>query len=45
LIQISIHAPVEVRRASQILLNAYAKGDEFLYVRIEDAADVIQLPT
>lgn len=43
-IQVSIDAPVKIRRASKILLEAYWKGDEFLYVRIEEAPDVIQLP-
>ncbi|MDY3551634.1 RusA family crossover junction endodeoxyribonuclease [Gemmata sp. JC717] len=43
-IQISIDAPVKLRRASAVLLAAYSKGDEFLYVRIEDAPTVIQLP-
>lgn len=43
-IQISIDEPVKLRRASVLLLTAYSKGDEFLYVRIEDAPTVIQLP-
>jgi KaiC/GvpD/RAD55 family RecA-like ATPase len=43
-INVSIDAPVMIRRASRMLLNAYSKGDEFLYVRIEDAPDSIQLP-
>jgi len=43
-IQISIDAPVKIRRASRILLDAYARGNEFLYVQIEDAPTIIQLP-
>jgi crossover junction endodeoxyribonuclease RusA len=43
-IHISIDAPIKIRRASLILLTAYGKGDEFLYVRIDDAPDYIQLP-
>jgi Holliday junction resolvase RusA-like endonuclease len=43
-IQLSIDAPVMIRGASQVLLSAFSKGKEFLYVRIEDAVDVIQLP-
>jgi hypothetical protein len=42
--QVSIDAAVKIRGASAILLSAYTKGDEFLYVRIEDCPDVIQLP-
>ena len=37
-------APIKIRRASAVLLTAYGKGDEFLYVRIDDAPDFIQLP-
>lgn len=43
-IHISIDAPIKIRRASAVLLAAYTKGDEFLYVRIEDAPNFIQLP-
>jgi hypothetical protein len=43
-IQVSIEAPVRIRHASKILLDAFAQGDEFLYVRVEDAPAVIQLP-
>ena len=43
-IHIGIDAPIKIRRASSILLAAYGKGDEFLYIRIEDAPDYIQLP-
>jgi hypothetical protein len=43
-IQVSIDAPIRVRRASKILLDAFAKGEEFLYVRVEVAPDFIQLP-
>ena len=41
---ICIDAPIRIRRASPVLLAAYAKGDVFLYVRIDDAPDFIQLP-
>jgi crossover junction endodeoxyribonuclease RusA len=44
LIQVGIDAPIKVRKGSRILLDAYARGDEFLYIRIEDAPDFIQLP-
>jgi crossover junction endodeoxyribonuclease RusA len=43
-IQISIDAPVKIRRASQVLLDAYTKGAAFLYIRLENAPDYIQLP-
>jgi crossover junction endodeoxyribonuclease RusA len=43
-IHVSIDAPIKLRRASSILLAAFSKGDEFLYVRIDDAPDFIQLP-
>jgi hypothetical protein len=43
-IQICIDDPVKIRRGSRILLEAYSNGEEFLYVRIEDAPSVIQLP-
>jgi hypothetical protein len=43
-LQVSIDDPVRIRKASRILLDAFCKGDEFLYVRIEDAPDFIQLP-
>jgi hypothetical protein len=39
-----IDDPIKIRGASAILLAAYSKADEFLYVRIEDAPAVIQLP-
>ena len=41
---IPIDDPIKIRGASAILLAAYSKGDEFLYVRIEDAPTFIQLP-
>jgi hypothetical protein len=41
---INIDAPIKIRRASAIVLAAFRKGDEFLYVRIEDLPDFIQLP-
>jgi crossover junction endodeoxyribonuclease RusA len=43
-LQVSIDDPVRIRKASRILLDAFCKGDEFLYVRIEDAPEFIQLP-
>jgi crossover junction endodeoxyribonuclease RusA len=43
-IQVCIDDPVKIRRAPAVLLAAYSKGDEFLYVRIEDAPDLLQLP-
>lgn len=43
-IHVSIDAAAKLRRASPILLAAFSKGDEFLYVRVDDAPDVIQLP-
>ena len=43
-IQVGIDAPIKIRGASAILLAAYSRGDEFLYVRIDDAPDFIQLP-
>jgi crossover junction endodeoxyribonuclease RusA len=43
-IQVSIDAPIKIRRGSAVLLAAYNKGDQFLYVRIDDAPDFIQLP-
>ncbi len=36
--------PIRIRGASLVLLTAFSKGKEFLYVRIEDAPPVIQLP-
>src|SRR5437764_5659447 len=44
LIQVCIDAPMRLRKASKILLEAFQKGEEFLYVRIEEANDFIQLP-
>jgi crossover junction endodeoxyribonuclease RusA len=43
-IQVGIEAPVKIRRGSRVLLEAYTMGDEFVYVRVEDAPDFIQLP-
>jgi hypothetical protein len=43
-VQLCIDAPVKVRRASDVVLAAYAKGEPFLYVRVETAPDFIQLP-
>ena len=44
IIQICIDAPIRIRKASKILLDAFQKGHEFLYVRIENAPNFIQLP-
>ena len=41
---VCIDAPIKIRRASAVLLAACNKGDVFLYVRIDDAPDFIQLP-
>jgi crossover junction endodeoxyribonuclease RusA len=43
-IQVSIDDPIRIRRASRILLDAFCGDDEFIYVRIEDAPEVIQQP-
>jgi crossover junction endodeoxyribonuclease RusA len=43
-INVSIDAPIKLRRASSVLLAAFSKGEEFIYIRIDDAPDVIQLP-
>jgi crossover junction endodeoxyribonuclease RusA len=44
-IHVSIDAAIKLRRASSVLLAAFSKGEEFLYIRIDDdAPDVIQLP-
>jgi hypothetical protein len=43
-IQVSIDAPVKIRKGSKVLLDAFWRGAEFLYVRIEEAPDFIQLP-
>jgi crossover junction endodeoxyribonuclease RusA len=43
-LQVPIDAPIRVRGASAILLAAFSAGNPFLYVRIEDAPAVIQLP-
>jgi hypothetical protein len=43
-VQIGIDDPVYIRWASAVVLAAYAKGEPFLYVRVETAPDFIQLP-
>ncbi len=43
-LHVPIEDPMKLRGASKILLEAFNKVEEFLYVRIEDAPDVIQLP-
>jgi len=40
----SIDAPINARRVSPVILAAYSQGNEFLYVRIDDAPDFFQLP-
>jgi hypothetical protein len=42
--QVCIDAPLRIRRASAVLLAAFATGEEFVYIRIDDAPQVIQLP-
>ena len=44
LFQVGIDEPIRVRRGSLILLTAFNRGNEFVYVRIADAPNVIQLP-
>jgi crossover junction endodeoxyribonuclease RusA len=41
---IPIDDPIKIRGASAIFLAAYSKGDEFVYIRIEDAHTVLQIP-
>ncbi len=41
---VPIDDPIKIRGASAVLLAAFSEGDEFLYVRVEDAPAVIQLP-
>lgn len=43
-LHVPIEDPIKIRGASAVLLAAYSKGDVFLYVRVEDAPAVIQLP-
>ena len=43
-VQISINDPVQIRKAAFLILSAYSVGDEFVYVRIDDAPQHIQLP-
>ena len=43
-IQVCIDDPIKVRRGSKVALDAYGKGDQFVYVRIEDAPAFLQLP-
>lgn len=43
-IQVGIDDPIRVRRGPAVLLAACSKGDEFVFVRVEDAPAVIQLP-
>ena len=43
-IQVSIDAPIKIRKASAVLLAGYNKGDQFVYVRIEHAPAFLQLP-
>ena len=41
---ICIDDPIKARRASEVVLAAYNQGDVFIYVRIDDAPEFIQLP-
>ncbi len=41
---IPIDAAIKIRGASAVVLAAFGRGVEFLYVRIDDAPDFIQLP-
>jgi crossover junction endodeoxyribonuclease RusA len=43
-LHVPIEDPMKLRGASKILLEAFNKSEEFLYVRIEDAPEIIQLP-
>jgi len=43
-IQVGIDAPVRLRHGSLVLLAGYNTGIPFVYVRIENAPDIIQLP-
>jgi hypothetical protein len=43
-IHVPIDDPIKVRGASAVLLAAFSKDIQFLYVRVEDAPAVIQLP-
>jgi len=43
-LHVPIDDPIKIRGAAAILLAAFSKAAEFLYVRIEDAPTVIQLP-
>ncbi len=43
-IQISIDASMKLRRASLALLAAFSVGNEFVYIRIDDMPETIQLP-
>jgi crossover junction endodeoxyribonuclease RusA len=42
--QLPIDGAFKIRGGSALLLAAFSKGSEFLYVRVEDAPTVIQLP-
>ncbi len=43
-VQYPIEAPIMIRRGSAVLLAASSVGDAFVYVRIEDAPQVLQIP-
>jgi crossover junction endodeoxyribonuclease RusA len=43
-IQVSIDAPVRIRHGALVLLAGYSTGSPFVFVRIDDAPDIIQLP-
>ncbi|HZV06656.1 MAG TPA: RusA family crossover junction endodeoxyribonuclease [Gemmataceae bacterium] len=43
--QTSIDGAFRIRGVSKVILNAFAVGKEFVYIRIEDAPPQTQLPT
>jgi hypothetical protein len=43
-IQVSMDDPILIRGGAFIILTAFSKNEQFLYVRIEDAPTFIQLP-
>jgi Holliday junction resolvase RusA-like endonuclease len=42
--QTSIDGAFQVRGVSKVILDAFAAGKEFIYIRIEDAPPQLQLP-
>lgn len=43
-IQVGISAPVVAREGSRAILEAYHAGEPFLYIRVENAPDYLELP-